>query len=165
VEAGTVLRVTPHIIKNNDGTSSIKLAVSVQDNQNDSNDSPLKANGISPVKQTKINTQAIVGSNQSLLIGGYYYEEKTENESGVPVLKNIPLLGYLFKNSSKGTRRMERLILITPKIIRLDELPKTPEYIDTKEFSKSPTQSDYERRLQPEQSGSGCVKKSTPVQN
>lgn len=165
VEAGTVLRVTPHIIKNNDGSSSIKLAVSVQDNQNDSNDSPLKANGISPVKQTKINTQAIVGSNQSLLIGGYYYEEKTDNESGIPVLKNIPILGHLFKNSSKGTRRMERLILITPKIIRLDDLPQSPEYIDTKEFSKSPTQSDYERRPQPEPNGSGCTKKSTPVQS
>lgn len=166
VEAGTVLRVTPHIIKNNDGTSSIKLAVTVQDNQNDSNDSPLKAGGIAPVKQTKINTQAIVGSNQSLLIGGYYYEEKTDNESGIPVLKNIPVLGHLFKSTSKGTRRMERLILITPKIIRLDELPKAPEYVDAKEFSKSPTQSDYEKRPQPEPTGSGCTKKKTvPVQS
>lgn len=165
VEAGTILRVTPHIIKNNDGTSSIKLAVTVQDNQNDSNSAPLKADGIAPVKQTKINTQAIVGSNQSLLIGGYYYEEKTDNDSGVPVLKNIPILGHLFKSTSKGTRRMERLILITPKIIRLDELPTSPEYIDSKDFSKSPTQSDYEKRPQPEPAGSGCTKKNTPVQN
>lgn len=165
VEAGTILRVTPHIIKNNDGTSSIKLAVTVQDNQNDSNSAPLKADGIAPVKQTKINTQAIVGSNQSLLIGGYYYEEKTDNDSGVPVLKNIPILGHLFKSTSKGTRRMERLILITPKIIRLDELPTSPEYIDAKDFSKSPTQSDYEKRPQPEPAGSGCTKKTASVQN
>lgn len=166
VEAGTILRVTPHIIKNADGTSSIKLAVNVQDNQNDNNNAPLKSDGIAPIKQTKINTQAIVGSNQSLLIGGYYYEEKTDNDSGVPVLKNIPVLGHLFKSTTKGTRRMERLILITPKIIRLDELPKTPDYVDVKEFSKSPTQSDYEQRPQPQPTtGSGCIKKSTPVQS
>lgn len=166
VEAGTILRVTPHIIKNADGTSSIKLAVNVQDNQNDNNNAPLKSDGISPIKQTKINTQAIVGSNQSLLIGGYYYEEKTDNDSGVPILKDIPVLGHLFKSTTKGTKRMERLILITPKIIRLDELPKTPDYVDTKEFSKSPTQSDYEQRPQPEPTtGSGCTKKSTPVQS
>lgn len=166
VEAGTILRVTPHIIKNSDGTSSIKLAVNVQDNQNDSNNAPLKNGGITPIKQTKINTQAIVGSNQSLLIGGYYYEEKTDSDSGVPVLKNIPVLGQLFKSTTKGTRRMERLILITPKIIRLDELPKAPDYVDVKEFSKSPTQDDYEQRIQPQTtSGSGCTKKSAPVQS
>lgn len=166
VEAGTILRVTPHIIKNNDGTSSIKLAVNVQDNQNDTNNTPLKNGGITPIKQTKINTQAIVGSDQSLLIGGYYYEEKTDNDSGVPILKNIPVLGHLFKSTTKGTRRMERLILITPKIIRLDELPKAPDYVDVKEFSKSPTQSDYEQRPQPQPTtGSGCTKKSTPVQS
>lgn len=164
VEAGTVLRVTPHIIKNQDGTSSIKLAVSVQDNQNDSNSTPLKKDGIAPIKQTKINTQAIVGSNQSLLIGGYYYEEKLDNDSGVPILKNIPVLGHLFKSTSKSTRRMERLILITPKIIRLDEIPQTPAYIETTEFTKSPTQSDYEPRpATAPQTGSGCTKKSPSV--
>lgn len=164
VEAGTVLRVTPHIIKNQDGTSSIKLAVTVQDNQNDNNSAPLKENGIAPIKQTKINTQAIVGSNQSLLIGGYYYEEKSDNDSGVPILKNIPVLGHLFKSTSKNTRRMERLILITPKIIRLDEIPQTPTYIETTEFTKSPTQSDYEPRpAAVPQTGSGCAKKSPSV--
>lgn len=164
VEAGTVLRVTPHIIKNSDGTSSIKLAVNVQDNQNDSAGTPLKTDGLAPIKQTKIHTQAIVGSNQSLLIGGYYYEEKAENDSGVPILKSIPVLGHLFKSSSKNTRRMERLILITPKIIRLDEIPQTPDYIETEDFAKSPTQDNYENRQLP-QTGGGCTKKTAVVQS
>ena len=164
VEAGTVLRVTPHIIKNSDGTSSIKLAVNVQDNQNDSAGTPLKTDGLAPIKQTKIHTQAIVGSNQSLLIGGYYYEEKAENDSGVPILKSIPVLGHLFKSSSKNTRRMERLILITPKIIRLDEIPQTPDYIETEDFAKSPTQDNYENRQLP-QTGGGCTKKTAVVKS
>lgn len=166
VEAGTVLRVTPHIIKNEDGTSSIKLAVSVQDNQNSDSGSTIQVgqNTFSPIKQTKINTQAIVGSNQSLLIGGYYYEEKSESDSGIPILKNIPVLGHLFKSSSNSTKRMERLILITPKIIRLDELPQTPAYIETTEFTKSPTQDDYEQKIPPQmQTGSGCTKKSPKI--
>lgn len=166
VEAGTVLRVTPHIIKNQDGTSSIKLAVSVQDNQNSDAGSTIQVgqNTFSPIKQTKINTQAIVGSNQSLLIGGYYYEEKSENDSGIPILKSIPVFGHLFKSSSNSTKRMERLILITPKIIRLDELPQTPAYIETTEFTKSPTQDNYEQRIpQQTQTGSGCTKKSPKI--
>ena len=68
VEAGTVLRVTPHIIRNERGQTSIKLAVSVQDDQNDSKDAPVSDNSVPPIKQTKINTQAIVGAGQSLLI-------------------------------------------------------------------------------------------------
>ena len=55
VEAGTVLRVTPHIIRNERGQTSIKLAVSVQDDQNDSKDAPVSDNSVPPIKQTKIN--------------------------------------------------------------------------------------------------------------
>ncbi len=163
VEAGTVLRVTPHIIHNENGTSSIKLAVNVQDNQNESRGTALQADGIPPIKQTKINTQAIVGTNQSLLIGGYYYEEKIDSDSGIPILKNIPLLGHAFKSSNKNSRRMERLILITPKIIRLDEIPSTPIHIDEQSFKKSPTQNNYENRETPQQIGSGCTRKNTSV--
>ena len=126
VEAGTVLRVTPHIIRNERGQTSIKLAVSVQDDQNDSKDAPVSDNSVPPIKQTKINTQAIVGAGQSLLIGGYYYEQKSTDASGIPILMHIPVLGNLFKTTSKGTKRMERLILITPKVIHLDEIPTTP---------------------------------------
>ena len=53
VEAGTVLRVTPHIIRNERGQTSIKLAVSVQDDQNDSKDAPVSDNSVPPIKQTK----------------------------------------------------------------------------------------------------------------
>ena len=56
-----------------------------------------------PIKQTKINTQAIVGAGQSLLIGGYYYEQKSTDASGIPILMHIPVLGNLFKTTSKGT--------------------------------------------------------------
>ena len=119
VEAGTVLRVTPHIIRNERGQTSIKLAVSVQDDQNDSKDAPVSDNSVPPIKQTKINTQAIVGAGQSLLIGGYYYEQKSTDASGIPILMHIPVLGNLFKTTSKGTKRMERLI---QSLLRLERL-------------------------------------------
>ena len=158
VEAGTVLRVTPHIIRNERGQTSIKLAVSVQDDQNDSKDAPVSDNSVPPIKQTKINTQAIVGAGQSLLIGGYYYEQKSTDASGIPILMHIPVLGNLFKTTSKGTKRMERLILITPKVIHLDEIPTTPPRVDEPTFHRSPTQADYEERV-PAAPQSGCSRK------
>lgn len=149
VEAGTVLRVTPHIIYDAGGKKSVKLAINVQDNQND-NSSPQASGGVlPPIKQTRINTQAIVGAGQSLLIGGYYYEQKGTADSGVPVLMHIPVIGSLFKTASKSAKRMERLILITPRVIALEDLPKTPEHVDDPDFARSPTQPDYEPRPAP----------------
>lgn len=165
VEAGTVLRVTPHIIRNERGETSIKLAVSVQDDQNDDgNSQPATTTGVPPIKQTKINTQAIVGAGQSLLIGGYYYEQKSTDASGIPILMHIPVLGHLFKTTNKGTKRMERLILITPKVIHLDEIPTTPPRVDEPTFHRSPTQPDYEERV-PAAPQSGCSRKRPRLEN
>lgn len=149
VEAGTVLRVTPHIIRE-EGKTSIKLAVNVQDDQSDSDagyqNVGNNASGgvtVSPIKQTKISTQAVVEAGQSLLIGGYYYERKSGSDNGVPLLKDIPLLGHLFKWSSKEGRLMERLILITPRIVRPDGM-NVPTRVEDSRFARSATQSDYE---------------------
>lgn len=161
VEAGTVLRVTPHIIRDDQGATSIKLAVSVQDDQNDDGGTAPTSGTIPPIKQTKINTQAIVGAGQSLLIGGYYYEQKGKNQSGIPFLKDIPGLGHLFKTTSKSTKRMERLILITPKVIRLDDLPALPDRVDDPSMHQSPTQSDYSER-KPAPKG-GCMRHDAPA--
>uniref|UniRef100_B8DMS7 Type 3 secretion system secretin n=1 Tax=Nitratidesulfovibrio vulgaris (strain DSM 19637 / Miyazaki F) TaxID=883 RepID=B8DMS7_NITV9 len=167
VEAGTVLRVTPHIIRNEDGGQSIKLVVSVQDDQNDNSSATSTSNStaIPPVKQTKINTQAIVGGGQSLLIGGYYYEQKSTTDTGIPILMDIPVLGHLFKTNSKTSKRMERLILITPKVVRLNELPATPERVDDPSFHRSATQGDYNEKVPapaPRRSG-GCTRSVTTV--
>ena len=117
------------------------------------------AMAIPPIKQTKINTQAIVGAGQSLLIGGYYYEQKGTTDSGIPVLMNIPMLGHLFKTTDKTTKRMERLILITPKVVDLDNRPENPPHLDDPSFHRSPTQDSYADRPLP--TGSGCARRSS----
>ncbi len=159
VEAGTVLKVTPHIINNDDNTSSIKLVVHVQDDQ-DSNTETTDPDSLPPIKQTKINTQAIVREGQSLLIGGYYYEQITESESGVPIIKNIPLLGNLFKTSTKSSKRMERLILITPRIVRENDVYEQPERLNDDRFHRLATQDNYAEHMP--SSGAGCARKPSP---
>lgn len=165
VESGTVLRVTPHIIHNNDGTKSIKLVVAMEDNQNDnSTEPPVGSNVVlPPIKQTKINTQGIVGVGQSLLIGGYYYEQKGVSDKGIPILKDIPILGYLFKTNSKTSKRMERLILITPRIITPHTVTPIPAQVDEPSFHRSAVQDTYDD-IKPENVVGGCSrKKSNPV--
>ena len=52
------------------------------------------------------------------VLGGLIRETYSDNNSGVPVLKDIPLLGYAFKSRDITKRRTELLVFLTPHIIR-----------------------------------------------
>ena len=113
VTSGTVLKVTPHIVDTPTG-KMIKLVVSIQDGTS-SEDS--EVDEIPVTSTSTINTQAVIPADKSLLIGGYYYEANTKDDSGLPLLGRIPVLGYLFKTENTDSQYMERLFLITPRIV------------------------------------------------
>lgn len=162
IDSGTVLKVTPHIIPSEvpGQPDTIKLVVSVQDDRDDGTGYlSVDPQNLSPIKQTKINTQAIVGEGQSLLIGGHYYEVQQDGESGIPGLKNIPIIGGLFGSTGKKHQRMERLILISPRIVRMDSPSNVPARVDDPRFSRTPTQTDYEERLPQKPPVGGCARR------
>ena len=162
IDSGTVLKVTPHIIPSGQPgrPGTIKLMVSVQDDRDDGSSAfSVDPDKLSPIKQTRINTQAIVGEGQSLLIGGYYYEIQSDSETGIPVLKNIPVIGRLFSSTGKKHQRMERLILITPRIVRMGSQSNVPVRVDDGRFSRSPTQQDYEERMPSAPPVGGCARR------
>ena len=166
VETGTVLKVTPHIIPGRvlkDGTvlpDAIKLIVTVQDNRNDNSSSfTVSSSAPQPIKQTKINTQAIVSEGQSLLIAGYYHEKQGDSEGGVPGLKNVPLLGRLFGSNTQEHSRMERLVLITPRILNIEDVPTVPNRVDDPRFSRTATGADYNERIPSRPPVGGCTRR------
>ncbi len=53
----------------------------------------------------------------TVVIGGIFTDEETEDVAKVPLLGDIPVLGYLFKNKNKSSRKQELLIFITPRSI------------------------------------------------
>jgi hypothetical protein len=63
-------------------------------------------------------TSVITKDSQMIVIGGLMSDDLNESERGVPFLKDIPVLGHLFKNTTERRRRTNLLILITPRIIR-----------------------------------------------
>lgn len=114
IEGTTQLQVTPHIIKTNN-KPQIQLILNIK---NDSF-SPGVDSDKSEVSSSNISTQAVIYEGQSILIGGYFNESFTNNHSGVPFLKELPIVGNLFKNTTKNKDTSEQLFLITPKIIRM----------------------------------------------
>lgn len=122
VFAGTVLRVTPHIIED-DEQSRIRLVVSVEDG-NFTEDSELPE-----TTRNAVLTQVVIDSGESLLLGGLNTKEVRTKTTKVPVLGDIPLMGQLFRSEEKINDFTERLFLISPRLLLTDA---------TQQFGKSP---------------------------
>ena len=71
------------------------------------------------VQRSTVGTQAIVNEGQSLLIGGYAYDVNRDLTNKVPLLGDIPGLGALFTFRNKEVSRVERMFMITPRIVTL----------------------------------------------
>jgi len=66
-------------------------------------------------------TELLVNDGSTIVIGGIVKSSVTTGSSGWPGLKNIPLLGWLFKTESKVTQSNELLIFMTPTIVKLEQ--------------------------------------------
>jgi len=66
---------------------------------------------------TQIETQALVGDGQTLVLGGIFQTEEVKGTEKVPMLGDIPFLGKLFRNDLRNIEKREILMFITPKII------------------------------------------------
>ncbi len=65
----------------------------------------------------QIKTQVLVENGGTVVIGGIYTQEESNQTSKVPFLGDIPLLGNLFKSNQKVNNRSELLIFLTPRVI------------------------------------------------
>lgn len=78
-----------------------------------------------PIESRNVQTNVMVKNGQTAVIGGVYQSDTTEGETGTPYLRNIPILGWLFKSTDKTSLRNELLVFITPRILNADRtLPK-----------------------------------------
>jgi general secretion pathway protein D len=68
--------------------------------------------------QRKLKTQVVVHDQQSVVIGGLIQEREVYSVTKVPLLGEIPILGYLFKFSTKSKKKTNLLILLTPYIVK-----------------------------------------------
>lgn len=125
VVAGTVLRVTPHLIDDN-GHRRIRLLVSVEDGSLQLNSQTTSTTtsqatttqqAVPLVTRNAVNTQAIIEAGQGLLLGGLVRHQETRTTNKIPILGSIPLLGHLFRSDSVSRENTERLFLISPKVI------------------------------------------------
>ena len=113
-DAVLLLKVTPQITPDN----RIILDLNVRD---DSVGTVVVASGgvnVPSINTREITTQVLVNDGQTVVLGGILQTTQREDDTKVPFLGDIPVLGHLFKSTSHQDDKDELMIFITPKIVR-----------------------------------------------
>jgi general secretion pathway protein D len=68
-------------------------------------------------EQRRVESTIAVQDGEAIAIGGLIRDRDEQTDSGVPLLKDIPLLGFLFGTTNNQNTRTELLILLTPRVV------------------------------------------------
>jgi general secretion pathway protein D len=109
---GTLLTVTPHI----NAQKQVTLKIS-QEQSAVGSTVLIGGQSYTGFTTRKANTTAIVQDGHTLIIGGIIQESDTQTREGIPYLSDIPVLGYLFGNTSNHISRNELVVMVTPHVI------------------------------------------------
>ncbi len=118
IEAGVILKVMASVDKNQDIFMNVHPEVSTS----------TLINGLPAKLTNELTTQLVVPDGTTVLLGGLIKSSVSESESGIPILRRIPLLKRLFSSREMITTNTETLVIITPTVIGslIDDLPMVP---------------------------------------
>jgi len=118
VNIGVTLEVTPLI------NPDVLVVMDIHQTIESANGSVVIANvGEVPITSRKEAAAKVsVRDHDTIILGGLIETSKTKTASGVPFLKDVPMLGYLFRNSSDNTVRNELIVLIRPTVLPTPEV-------------------------------------------
>lgn len=111
-DTGVILKVTPRV--NEGGLVAMDIAQEVSDVTSTTTsdlDSPT-------IQQRKIASSVSVNTGETIALGGLIRDRRGDGNSGIPILKDVPVVGNLFKSNTETITRTELLVLITPQVVR-----------------------------------------------
>ncbi|MFW6134264.1 MAG: AMIN domain-containing protein [Elusimicrobiota bacterium] len=109
IPEGVDLQVTP-VVSPGSSQISLKVNVSVSEFVGFQADNPITT-------ERSAQTEVTVESGKTIVIGGLIKERISQTNTGVPILKDIPLIGYLFSNKTKSKTKNELLVFLSPEIL------------------------------------------------
>jgi len=118
-DIGIILNVTPHI--NPDGLVIMDVAPEISSVTGDS--VPISDNASAPVfAKRSAQTRVAIQNGHTIVIGGMMQDQKTKTVRKVPLLGDLPLVGYLFQRDQTDVSKTELLIFLTPHVASLPEM-------------------------------------------
>jgi general secretion pathway protein D len=108
-DVGTTLKVTPQISDNDSVRLNIGLEVSLLESTTDFKPTTLVRT---------IDTSVLVKDSGTVVIGGLIENSPARSENKVPLLGDIPLLGWLFKEKTQSRQKTNLLVFLTPRVLK-----------------------------------------------
>lgn len=108
----------------------------------------IDGNSVPETIDREANAKVSVRDRETVMLGGFISDERSTSKSGVPILKDIPILGHLFSNNSKKNDRSELIVLIRPTVL---PNPADAAVTAMEEKQKLPGISTAEREFQKEE--------------
>ena len=109
------LSIIPIINANHEITLRIR-----QSNDSIGGSQTISGNSIPIIDTQKLDTEVTIPDKSTIVIGGLISDSTQRNTTGLPWLSDIPLLGYLFKDTTKSKNRSELIIMIQPSVIETE---------------------------------------------
>lgn len=110
-DVGTRIKITPHINNSN----QVRLEIEEEISEQGATSGDL---GAVSITQRSARTTVMVDDQQTVVIGGLMRETERENKQKVPILGDLPVLGFLFRDKETTTQKTNLLLILTPHIIR-----------------------------------------------
>jgi len=113
-DVGKILKITPHVTEGR----LVRMQINLEVTQIDQTATLLTSTTQPVTLKRTVDTTVIVRDNQTIVIGGLIDDVTTTNETKVPVLGDIPILGWLFRDRSDSTEKTNLYIFLTPRVIK-----------------------------------------------
>ncbi len=113
-DVGTRIKITPHINKNN----QVRLEIEEEISEQGATAGDL---GAVSITQRSARTTVVVDDQQTVVIGGLMRDTKLVTHQKIPLLGDLPVLGFLFRNSDTQTKKTNLLLILTPYVIQSQE--------------------------------------------
>lgn len=115
-KTGVILTVVPHI------TDSGMVAMSIRQEVSDKSTDRTIGNATYPsFAKREAETAVVARDKETLVIGGLIQERFDNSSSGIPFFSKVPLIGNLFKSTSKSSSKTELVILLKPTVLATPE--------------------------------------------
>ena len=118
VTAGTKLQVKPRIIKSEEPGKPTRfwMTVSLQDGGFEA----VSVDSMPLTRSSTVTTQASVDEGECILLAGYMRDIEEDVGWGIPYLRDIPFIGWLFGGVGKKKETVQRMFILTPYVVELD---------------------------------------------
>ena len=118
VKAGTRLNVKPRVVESatTNGARQVWLTMVLEDGGFES----VTVDAMPMTRKSTVATQAAIYENESIMLAGYFRTIKEDGGWGIPYLRDIPWLGWIFGGASVREMSAQRIFVLTPRIVDYD---------------------------------------------